>query len=326
VTVAAHSHESCRWLSNGHGIARHTDQTAANSCVKNRMSTARMAQTCRTPCPRDDGEQFWHTQSAPIARMIAGLRATANCHAGQNDGHSRSRRTASPIDTATAAMGATDTGQAHRIPSTVCRREPQKIAPFLHQRNLGHERALRPTQVHLPRSSLPLRIGAPPSALASRGADDAIQTRTRELIETIIQIWRVPPGHKSGFSPDRKPRLRKKVHLSDLINAGALTPGMMLFSARKKYSDKIATLLPDARFVCEAHPWRAFRHDACAGPGKPCAECQPENGPPPPPDDWQSVSSTAHALVWTVRKGERTLMCRIRDDSRVGAGFRRSDL
>src|SRR4029453_8065830 len=82
---------------------------------------------------------------------------------------------------------------------------------------------------------------------ADKWTDDAIHARTQELTEAIIQIWPVPPGHKSGFSPDRKPRLRKKVHLSDLINAGVLTPGMMLFPARKKYSGKGGTLLPDGR-------------------------------------------------------------------------------
>jgi hypothetical protein len=66
--------------------------------------------------------------------------------------------------------------------------------------------------------------------------DDAIALRTKELTEAIIRIWPVPPGYKSGFSPDRNPRLRKKVHLSDLINAGVLTPGMMLFPKRKKFS------------------------------------------------------------------------------------------
>jgi hypothetical protein len=77
--------------------------------------------------------------------------------------------------------------------------------------------------------------------------DDAIASRTKNLIEAIISIWPVPPGHKSGFSPDRKPRLRKKVHLSDLINGGVLTAGMALFPARKQYGDRAVTLLPDGR-------------------------------------------------------------------------------
>jgi uncharacterized protein DUF262/uncharacterized protein DUF1524/RAMA domain-containing protein len=80
-----------------------------------------------------------------------------------------------------------------------------------------------------------------------RWSDEAIRNRTREIAEVVTQIWPVPAGHKSGFSPDRKPRLRKKVHLSDLINGGVLTAGMMLFPVRKKYSGRVATLLPDGQ-------------------------------------------------------------------------------
>jgi len=86
---------------------------------------------------------------------------------------------------------------------------------------------------------------------SEKWTDDGIAQRTKELVEIIIKIWPVPTGHKSGFSPDRKPRLRKKVHLSDLINAGVLAPGMLLFPARKKYRDKVATLLADGQIEVE---------------------------------------------------------------------------
>jgi hypothetical protein len=98
--------------------------------------------------------------------------------------------------------------------------------------------------------------------------DDAIAARTKELTEAIIQIWPVPPDHKSGFSPDRKPRLRKKVHLSDLINAGVLTPGMMLFPARKKYGNKVATLLPDGQVEVEGVAYASPSDAATALVGK----------------------------------------------------------
>jgi hypothetical protein len=98
--------------------------------------------------------------------------------------------------------------------------------------------------------------------------DEEIVVRTKELIEAIIQIWPVPPGHKSGFSPDRKPRLRKKVHLSDLINAGKLTPGMMLFPARKRYSDKVATLLADGQVEVDAVAYGGPSEAASAITGK----------------------------------------------------------
>jgi hypothetical protein len=80
-----------------------------------------------------------------------------------------------------------------------------------------------------------------------RWTDEGIRVRTQELVEIIIQIWPVPPGHRSGFSPDRRPRRRKKVHLSDLIVGGVLEPGMTLFPRRKKHGHRVATLLPDGR-------------------------------------------------------------------------------
>lgn len=79
-----------------------------------------------------------------------------------------------------------------------------------------------------------------------RWSDEAIRQRTRELAEIIIQIWPVPEGHRSGYSPG-KPRLRKKVSLTDLIGAGALEPGLTLFPRRKKFSGRVATLLPDGQ-------------------------------------------------------------------------------
>lgn len=98
--------------------------------------------------------------------------------------------------------------------------------------------------------------------------DESINLRTKELIDAIIQIWPVPTGHKSGFSPDRKPGLRKKVHLSDLINVGKLSPGMTLFPARKKYSDKVATLLPDGQVEVEGVAYASPSDAATAVVGK----------------------------------------------------------
>ena len=48
----------------------------------------------------------------------------------------------------------------------------------------------------------------------------------------------------------------------------------------------------DHRFVCEVHPWLPFPHDACAGPGLPCPECQSPSAKPELPDGWESYAST----------------------------------
>jgi hypothetical protein len=46
------------------------------------------------------------------------------------------------------------------------------------------------------------------------------------------------------------------------------------------------------RWICEAHTWKPFPHDACSGPGDPCPECEGD-AKPPLPDDWVSIASTA---------------------------------
>jgi Protein of unknown function (DUF1524)/Restriction Enzyme Adenine Methylase Associated/Protein of unknown function DUF262 len=77
--------------------------------------------------------------------------------------------------------------------------------------------------------------------------DEAIRSRTDALTKVIIEIWPVPEGHRSGFSPEKAKPHRHKVDLSDLISAGLLDPGMSLFPRRKKFADRIVTLLPDGQ-------------------------------------------------------------------------------
>ena len=93
--------------------------------------------------------------------------------------------------------------------------------------------------------------------------DEAIRARTQKLADVIIQIWPVPQNHRSGFSPER-PRLRKKIALADLINGGALQPGMTLFPRRKKFSDRVATLLPDGQVDIDGVTFSSPSHAASA--------------------------------------------------------------
>jgi Protein of unknown function (DUF1524)/Restriction Enzyme Adenine Methylase Associated len=97
--------------------------------------------------------------------------------------------------------------------------------------------------------------------------DQAIRVRTKELIHHIIQIWAVPANHRSGFAPDR-PKFRKKVDLADLITGGALEPGMSLFPRRKKYSHKVATLLPDGKVEVDGAAFLSATEAASAITGK----------------------------------------------------------
>ncbi len=83
-----------------------------------------------------------------------------------------------------------------------------------------------------------------------RWTDESIRFRTRELIEIVISVWPVPMGHRSPYVA-AKPRRRKKIHVSDLIGAGVLGPGINLIPRGKKFSNRIATLLQDRRIEIE---------------------------------------------------------------------------
>jgi hypothetical protein len=101
---------------------------------------------------------------------------------------------------------------------------------------------------------------------ADRWSDDAIRSRTRELTQIVLQIWSAPEGHRSTYLRD-KPTLRKKIHLSDLIAAGAIEPGISLFPRRKKFIDRVATLLSDGRIEVDGSPFTSPSDAASAMTG-----------------------------------------------------------
>jgi hypothetical protein len=98
--------------------------------------------------------------------------------------------------------------------------------------------------------------------------DASIRARTRTLADTIVQIWPVPEGHRSGFVPDR-PRLRRKLRISDLINAGKLEPGMSLFPRHKKYSDRIVLVLADGQVEVDGEAYSSPSEAAASIRGRP---------------------------------------------------------
>jgi hypothetical protein len=77
-------------------------------------------------------------------------------------------------------------------------------------------------------------------------SEEAIQARTEELTQWIIEIWPVPEGHRSAFGAHAE-RPRHKIEVADLIGAGMLESGATLYARRKKHSHRTATVLPDGR-------------------------------------------------------------------------------
>ncbi|MBA2725384.1 MAG: DUF1524 domain-containing protein [Actinobacteria bacterium] len=73
-----------------------------------------------------------------------------------------------------------------------------------------------------------------------------IRARTASLIDSALEIWPVPEGHRSAHgAADSRPRQR--IGLADLIAAGLLEPGVTVYARRRAHGDRIATILPDGR-------------------------------------------------------------------------------
>ncbi|HWL64260.1 MAG TPA: DUF262 domain-containing protein [Steroidobacteraceae bacterium] len=75
-------------------------------------------------------------------------------------------------------------------------------------------------------------------------SETSIKNRTTDLIGDIIRIWKVPPGHKSGFAHERV-ETQKPVEVVDLIAAGVLEVGTTLHPRRASLRNRTATVMPD---------------------------------------------------------------------------------
>ncbi len=75
-------------------------------------------------------------------------------------------------------------------------------------------------------------------------ADESIRSRTSRLVDSVVEIWPAPPGHRSGFAAQPE-RPRHKVEIAFLINAGMLATGSTLYARPKKYRHRTATVLHD---------------------------------------------------------------------------------
>lgn len=102
----------------------------------------------------------------------------------------------------------------------------------------------------------------------SSWTDEAIQRRTRALIEIILRIWPVPEDHRSGFSREA-PRLRRRLQIIDLVGGGALEPGCVLHPRRKKYRERVASLLGDGRIELDGAMFESPSDAACFITGHP---------------------------------------------------------
>jgi hypothetical protein len=74
--------------------------------------------------------------------------------------------------------------------------------------------------------------------------DEHIRIRTDQLIDVITQVWPVPEGHKSQAGRiERRPT--RRAELADVMTAGLLEEGTILYARRRRVADRTATLLSD---------------------------------------------------------------------------------
>jgi hypothetical protein len=81
---------------------------------------------------------------------------------------------------------------------------------------------------------------------------EKIRRRTEEMIDAIISIWPVPDGHVSSFArSDERPRHR--IEIADLMGAGLLNPGDLLYPRQESQRHRVVTVLPDGRLEIEGY-------------------------------------------------------------------------
>jgi hypothetical protein len=87
--------------------------------------------------------------------------------------------------------------------------------------------------------------------LGSSGwSEDLIKSRTTSIIQSLINIWPVPVGHKSRILSE-KPEKQIKVGVIDLISAGFVSAGQTLYAKQTEHAGKVAQILDDGRIKCE---------------------------------------------------------------------------
>jgi hypothetical protein len=96
---------------------------------------------------------------------------------------------------------------------------------------------------------------------------DGIHRRTGRLITSMIEIWPVPVGHRSGYARQAE-KPKRKIEIADLIGAGMLDPGATLHVRRKNHSMRSATVLPDGRIDVDGIAYSSPSGAATAITGK----------------------------------------------------------
>ncbi len=74
--------------------------------------------------------------------------------------------------------------------------------------------------------------------------DEHIRARGERLIDTVIDIWKVPVGHRVAITRVAR-RPAHKIEIADLIGAGMIDEGATLHAPPGKFGGRTATVLSD---------------------------------------------------------------------------------
>lgn len=86
--------------------------------------------------------------------------------------------------------------------------------------------------------------------VARQWDEDAIDRRTSDAIDAILEIWPVPTGHKVAIDREQSDS-SVTVEVADLVGAGLLAAGQVLYSRPGKYGGHTARVLSDGRIEME---------------------------------------------------------------------------
>ncbi|MEU4593689.1 GmrSD restriction endonuclease domain-containing protein [Micromonospora aurantiaca (nom. illeg.)] len=93
--------------------------------------------------------------------------------------------------------------------------------------------------------------------------DEGIEARTQQLVDTILEVWPVPDGHRSSATHATK-HMKRRLTLADLMSAGLLEAGTSLHPRSQRFAEHTAIVLPDGTLdidgVRHATPSGAARH------------------------------------------------------------------
>ncbi len=93
--------------------------------------------------------------------------------------------------------------------------------------------------------------------------EQAIDDRTSDLIDVLLQVWAVPPGH-TGTVVDPHDKSQDWIEVQDLVAAGLLDPGTVLTSRPGKWVSREAVVLANGMLSIDGQvfssPSGAGRH------------------------------------------------------------------